>query len=159
MGRTVWKNFKLITSCSDDPVGRKQQGGTCIGFVNDIVGRHIASSEDETGICGWNYVQIAGKDQRVIKLVTTYKPCVQSDTGDDTVTAQKKITHHKRGQRNKPKKGMGQRSHHTDGEMTQRRNTDGVMSMVMDIGMLKFNDRINLDHRGMFCDFNSKYLL
>eukprot|EP00957_Ditylum_brightwellii_P200536 15288117-Ditylum_brightwellii.AAC.1 len=85
MGQTIWKNVKIITSCSDDPAGSKQQGGMCIGLVISMVGCHITSGEDKTGLGCWSYVKIARKDQREVIFVTAYKPCVQSNSRDETV--------------------------------------------------------------------------
>eukprot|EP00957_Ditylum_brightwellii_P068625 5210312-Ditylum_brightwellii.AAC.1 len=75
MGRTKWDNFKLITSSSNDPADCHQRGGTCIGLVNNIVGRKTTSREDTKGLGQWSYVKIAGKDQLNIIFATAYKPC------------------------------------------------------------------------------------
>eukprot|EP00957_Ditylum_brightwellii_P160227 12198633-Ditylum_brightwellii.AAC.1 len=90
MGRRTWKIFKLVTSCSDDPANEKQQGGTCIWLVNDMAGQHVTSGEDKSGLGRWSYVKIAGRDQCEIVFVNAYKPCVQSNPGDNTVTVQHK---------------------------------------------------------------------
>eukprot|EP00957_Ditylum_brightwellii_P212136 15367006-Ditylum_brightwellii.AAC.2 len=88
MGRRTWKIFKLVASCSDDPADEKQQGGTCIGLVNDMVGQHVTSGEDMSGLGRWSYVKIAGRDQCEIVCINVYKLCVQSNLGDNTVTVQ-----------------------------------------------------------------------
>eukprot|EP00957_Ditylum_brightwellii_P144289 10993042-Ditylum_brightwellii.AAC.1 len=64
MGSKIFKSAKIITSNSDDPAGWKQQGGTCIGLVNGIVGRKMSGGEDNKGLGRWSYVQIAGKGQK-----------------------------------------------------------------------------------------------
>eukprot|EP00957_Ditylum_brightwellii_P173350 13198271-Ditylum_brightwellii.AAC.1 len=45
----IFKNAKIITSTSDDPAGWRQQGGTCIGLVNSMVGRKMSGGEDNKG--------------------------------------------------------------------------------------------------------------
>eukprot|EP00957_Ditylum_brightwellii_P074375 5650815-Ditylum_brightwellii.AAC.1 len=46
--KTCW-NFKLVMPCSDDPTEHKQQGGTYMVLVNNMVGRHVQSREDTSG--------------------------------------------------------------------------------------------------------------
>eukprot|EP00957_Ditylum_brightwellii_P153864 11711250-Ditylum_brightwellii.AAC.1 len=50
----------------------------------------MSGGEDNKGLGRWSHVQIAGKDQKKVMLVTVYKPCVQTKEGDSTVTAQHK---------------------------------------------------------------------
>eukprot|EP00957_Ditylum_brightwellii_P083511 6348610-Ditylum_brightwellii.AAC.1 len=64
MGFKIFKNFKIITSTSNDPAGWKQQGGTCIGLVNGMVGRKMSGGEYNKRLGRWSYVQIAGRDQK-----------------------------------------------------------------------------------------------
>eukprot|EP00957_Ditylum_brightwellii_P187503 14279629-Ditylum_brightwellii.AAC.1 len=71
MGLKTFQNFKIVTSCSNDPAERKQQGGTCMALVNHIVERHVQRGEDTPGLGQWNYIVVA-------------------DPGDSTVTAQHK---------------------------------------------------------------------
>eukprot|EP00957_Ditylum_brightwellii_P206622 15349247-Ditylum_brightwellii.AAC.1 len=74
----------------DNPADERHQGGTCTGLVNNMVGRHIMLGENKLGLGQWSYVKIAGRDQHKIVFVTAYKPCVQSNPGDNIVTAQQK---------------------------------------------------------------------
>eukprot|EP00957_Ditylum_brightwellii_P089815 6840105-Ditylum_brightwellii.AAC.1 len=90
MGSKILKNAKIIISTSDDPVEWKQQGGTCIGLVTGMVRRKMSGGEDNKGLGRSSYVQIAGKEQKKVMFVTAYKPCVQTNEGESTVTA-----HHK----------------------------------------------------------------
>eukprot|EP00957_Ditylum_brightwellii_P142174 10832006-Ditylum_brightwellii.AAC.1 len=64
VGSKIFKNAKTITSTSNDPAGWKQQGCTCIGLVNGIVGRKISGGEDNKGLGRWSYVRIVGKEQK-----------------------------------------------------------------------------------------------
>eukprot|EP00957_Ditylum_brightwellii_P030626 2320807-Ditylum_brightwellii.AAC.1 len=64
MSSKIFKNAKIITSTSNDPAGWKQQGYTCIGLVNGMVGRKILGRGDNKGLSRWSYVQIAGKEQK-----------------------------------------------------------------------------------------------
>eukprot|EP00957_Ditylum_brightwellii_P078679 5982396-Ditylum_brightwellii.AAC.1 len=50
MGSKILKNAKIITSTSNNPVGWKQQGGTCIGLTNGMVGRKMSGGEDNKGL-------------------------------------------------------------------------------------------------------------
>eukprot|EP00957_Ditylum_brightwellii_P139476 10630063-Ditylum_brightwellii.AAC.1 len=50
MGVKLFKQFKVITSASDDPAEWKQTGGTCIGLVNGMVGRKMQGGEDGKGL-------------------------------------------------------------------------------------------------------------
>eukprot|EP00957_Ditylum_brightwellii_P040176 3040152-Ditylum_brightwellii.AAC.1 len=64
MGFKLFKNFKIITSASDDPSGWKQQRDTCIGLVNGMVGKKMSGGENNKELGRWSYVQIAGRDQK-----------------------------------------------------------------------------------------------
>eukprot|EP00957_Ditylum_brightwellii_P109625 8361483-Ditylum_brightwellii.AAC.1 len=48
MERKLWRNLKLIISCSNNPSERVQRGGTCIGIVNNMVGRKATGGEYKT---------------------------------------------------------------------------------------------------------------
>ena len=61
-GRKIHKHYKLIATSSNKEAGYKQMGGTCMGMVDNIVGRHMESEEDKCGLGRWTYVCIAGKD-------------------------------------------------------------------------------------------------
>eukprot|EP00957_Ditylum_brightwellii_P166413 12667852-Ditylum_brightwellii.AAC.1 len=50
----------------------------------------MSGGGDNKGLGRWSYVQIAGKEQKKVIFVTAYKPCVQTNKGDSTVTAQHK---------------------------------------------------------------------
>eukprot|EP00957_Ditylum_brightwellii_P075659 5749798-Ditylum_brightwellii.AAC.1 len=39
---------------------------------------------------GEGYVQIVGKNQKKVMFAMVYKPCIQANEGDSTVTAQQK---------------------------------------------------------------------
>eukprot|EP00957_Ditylum_brightwellii_P073334 5573137-Ditylum_brightwellii.AAC.1 len=43
MGRKLFKNFTLVTSCSDNPAQYYQQGGTCIRITNRLTCQIINS--------------------------------------------------------------------------------------------------------------------
>ena len=88
MSTKIFENCFFATSNSDDLSGRYQQGRTQTALVNNLMGRKISSSEDSKGLGRWSFVQIARKDHRKIMVVTGYKPCVQGQCGDNTVTAQ-----------------------------------------------------------------------
>eukprot|EP00957_Ditylum_brightwellii_P176651 13455016-Ditylum_brightwellii.AAC.1 len=90
MGYKVFNSFKIITSASNGPAGWKQPGGSCIDSVNGMVGWKMQGGEDKKGLGRWNYVQIAGRDQRQVIFVSAYKPCTQSNEGASTVTVQHK---------------------------------------------------------------------
>eukprot|EP00957_Ditylum_brightwellii_P069452 5273903-Ditylum_brightwellii.AAC.1 len=62
-------------------------GRTCIAMTDDIVGRHMTSGEDESGLDRWTYVCIAGKDNRKFYIITGYCPCIQTNPGTGTVNA------------------------------------------------------------------------
>eukprot|EP00957_Ditylum_brightwellii_P000838 66535-Ditylum_brightwellii.AAC.1 len=38
MGGKIFKNFTIVTSCSDGPAKYHQQGGTCTGVTNQLSG-------------------------------------------------------------------------------------------------------------------------
>ena len=78
----------MKTSSSDDPANRRQQGETFTVLVNKMMGRKILRVEDKTELGRWSYIQVAGKDKKIITIITGYIPCVQHNPGDDTVTAQ-----------------------------------------------------------------------
>eukprot|EP00957_Ditylum_brightwellii_P008235 622880-Ditylum_brightwellii.AAC.1 len=48
----------------------------------------MSGGGDNKGLGRWSYVRIAGKEQKKVMFVTAYKPCVQTNEGDSTVTAQ-----------------------------------------------------------------------
>eukprot|EP00957_Ditylum_brightwellii_P110222 8407447-Ditylum_brightwellii.AAC.3 len=55
MGWRIWKIFMIITSSSDDLANRKHPGGTCIGIINNTVGRKCTPGEDKNGLGQWSY--------------------------------------------------------------------------------------------------------
>eukprot|EP00957_Ditylum_brightwellii_P209303 15361146-Ditylum_brightwellii.AAC.2 len=61
-----------------------------------MVSRHVRSGEDKSGLGQWSYVEIAGRDKRKVVLITGYRPCIQSNTGDNIVTAQQNVSSHKK---------------------------------------------------------------
>eukprot|EP00957_Ditylum_brightwellii_P152316 11596323-Ditylum_brightwellii.AAC.1 len=73
-GRQIHKIFKLVAASSDEPADFKQMGGSCMGMADNIVGRHMKSSEDDRGLGRWTYVCLAGKDQRKAYFITGYRP-------------------------------------------------------------------------------------
>eukprot|EP00957_Ditylum_brightwellii_P169551 12904893-Ditylum_brightwellii.AAC.1 len=60
----MFKNFKITTSNSDDPVAYYQQGGMCTGITRRMTGRIITAENDTSGLGRWSYMKIAGRDQR-----------------------------------------------------------------------------------------------
>eukprot|EP00957_Ditylum_brightwellii_P016421 1235151-Ditylum_brightwellii.AAC.1 len=74
----LFQNFKLETSCNDNPVAHKQTGSTCIALVNNMVGRKISSVEDKSGLGQWSYILNAGGVQEQVVIVTGYKHCIKS---------------------------------------------------------------------------------
>ena len=70
MSKRFFKDYYMATSCSDDPVGRVQPGGTCTVVTNNIVRRTITNGEDESDMGRWSYIQIPGSDQRKIMMIT-----------------------------------------------------------------------------------------
>eukprot|EP00957_Ditylum_brightwellii_P168599 12832847-Ditylum_brightwellii.AAC.1 len=77
MGGKIFKNFTIVTSCSDDLAKYHQQGGTYIGETNRMSGRIIDKNCDPSGLGRWSYVKIAGRDQQQVTVVTAYRPCIQ----------------------------------------------------------------------------------
>eukprot|EP00957_Ditylum_brightwellii_P181738 13844837-Ditylum_brightwellii.AAC.1 len=65
-----------------------------------MVGRIIASDTADSGLGQWSYVKIAGRDQKQITIVTTYRPCKQSNPGDSTINAQQYCLLQKKGIKN-----------------------------------------------------------
>eukprot|EP00957_Ditylum_brightwellii_P198147 15098033-Ditylum_brightwellii.AAC.1 len=59
-------------------------------MIDDIVGRHVTSGEDKSGLGRWTYVCIAGKDNRKLYVVTGYHPCIQTNLGTGAVNVQQK---------------------------------------------------------------------
>eukprot|EP00957_Ditylum_brightwellii_P081992 6234610-Ditylum_brightwellii.AAC.1 len=55
-----------------------------------MVGRIIQTGGDNSRLGRWNYVQIAGRDQRKVIIVTAYCLCKQTNPLDSTVTAQQR---------------------------------------------------------------------
>eukprot|EP00957_Ditylum_brightwellii_P098190 7481378-Ditylum_brightwellii.AAC.1 len=55
-----------------------------------MVGRIIQTGGDNSRLGRWSYVQIAGRDQKKVTIVTAYHPCKQTNPGDSTVTAQQR---------------------------------------------------------------------
>eukprot|EP00957_Ditylum_brightwellii_P091678 6980932-Ditylum_brightwellii.AAC.1 len=49
-GRKIQNIFKLITTSSDEAAGYKQRRCTCTAMIYSIVGRHMRSGEDESGL-------------------------------------------------------------------------------------------------------------
>eukprot|EP00957_Ditylum_brightwellii_P106055 8089522-Ditylum_brightwellii.AAC.1 len=88
MGRKLFKNFTLVTSCSDNLAQYYQQGGTCIGITNRLTGRIINSDCNPSGLGKWSYIKLARKDQRQVTIVTAYQPCHQSNPDNNIVNAQ-----------------------------------------------------------------------
>eukprot|EP00957_Ditylum_brightwellii_P054271 4111213-Ditylum_brightwellii.AAC.1 len=70
MGCKVFNNFKIITSTRNDPAGWKWSGGTCIGLVNGMVGWKMQGGEGRKGLGRWSYVQIVGRDQKKVMVVS-----------------------------------------------------------------------------------------
>eukprot|EP00957_Ditylum_brightwellii_P069648 5289503-Ditylum_brightwellii.AAC.1 len=54
---------------------------------DNIVGRHMESSKDDTGLGRCTYICISGKDDRKLYVITGYRPCTQSNPGLGTVNA------------------------------------------------------------------------
>eukprot|EP00957_Ditylum_brightwellii_P197675 15059759-Ditylum_brightwellii.AAC.1 len=90
VGRKIHKNFKPITTSSNEADGYKQMGRTCTALTDDIVGRHMTSGEGESRLGRWTYVCIVGKDNRKLYVITGYHPGVQTNPGTGTVNAQHK---------------------------------------------------------------------
>eukprot|EP00957_Ditylum_brightwellii_P078530 5970805-Ditylum_brightwellii.AAC.1 len=86
----IFTNFTLVGSSSNNPVGLYQQGGACTAITGKMVGRIIKSDTNSSGLGQWSYVQIAGRDQRKLMIITAYRPCKQNKLGDSTVTSQQK---------------------------------------------------------------------
>eukprot|EP00957_Ditylum_brightwellii_P092390 7034799-Ditylum_brightwellii.AAC.1 len=53
--RKIHKHYKLIAASSNKEAGYKGMGGTCMGMVDNIVGRHMESGEDTCGLDRWAY--------------------------------------------------------------------------------------------------------
>eukprot|EP00957_Ditylum_brightwellii_P083130 6320468-Ditylum_brightwellii.AAC.1 len=51
-------------------------------------GRIINKNSNPSGLGRWSYVKIDGRDQRQVTVVTAYRPCLQHNPGNNTVTAQ-----------------------------------------------------------------------
>eukprot|EP00957_Ditylum_brightwellii_P150251 11442314-Ditylum_brightwellii.AAC.1 len=64
MGGKIFKQFTIVTSCSDDPATYHQQGGTCTGVTNQMSGQIIEKNCDPSGLGRWSYFKIASRDQR-----------------------------------------------------------------------------------------------
>ena len=104
LGGDRFKQFRLITSASNDPTSRPsyQPGGTCTGVTNKLSGRIIEEGNDPSGLGRWSYYCLEGKSTgnnkkgvpipRRIYVVTAY--CVaQTDSakpGHDTAFMQQK---------------------------------------------------------------------
>eukprot|EP00957_Ditylum_brightwellii_P041057 3109585-Ditylum_brightwellii.AAC.1 len=73
-GQTLFNNFKIITSSSNNPAGFYQQRGTCMGMTNKMMGRIITTDKDTSGLGCWSYATIAGKDQKQVTILTAYRP-------------------------------------------------------------------------------------
>eukprot|EP00957_Ditylum_brightwellii_P116279 8869556-Ditylum_brightwellii.AAC.1 len=97
LGSKIFKNFTLVGSSSDDPAETYQQGGTYMEVMDKMTGCIIEADIDDSGFGQWSYMEIAGKDQRQITVVTAYKPCLQHNLGDSTVTAQQTRVVHQQG--------------------------------------------------------------
>eukprot|EP00957_Ditylum_brightwellii_P092757 7062571-Ditylum_brightwellii.AAC.2 len=52
-----------------------------------MVGRIIKTSDDDSRLGRWCYVQIAGRYQKKVTIVNVYRPCNQANPGDGTVNA------------------------------------------------------------------------
>eukprot|EP00957_Ditylum_brightwellii_P092223 7020759-Ditylum_brightwellii.AAC.1 len=65
-------------------------GQTCTAMVDNIVGQHMVSREDESGLGQWTYVCIAGKDKQSASIITGYWLCIQLNPGSGMVNAQQK---------------------------------------------------------------------
>eukprot|EP00957_Ditylum_brightwellii_P011107 841810-Ditylum_brightwellii.AAC.1 len=64
MGGKIFKNFTIVTNCSNDQAKYRQQGGTCIGVTNQMFGQIIEKNCDPSRLGRWSCVKIAGSDQR-----------------------------------------------------------------------------------------------
>eukprot|EP00957_Ditylum_brightwellii_P170075 12946185-Ditylum_brightwellii.AAC.1 len=69
-GNKIFINFMLVGSSSDDPAGLYQQGGTCTATTGKMAGRIINSDTDSSGLGCWSYVQIMGRDQRKLTIIS-----------------------------------------------------------------------------------------
>eukprot|EP00957_Ditylum_brightwellii_P135768 10354486-Ditylum_brightwellii.AAC.1 len=78
----------LVAGGSADPAGFYQQGGTCTGIIENIVGRIIDNGTDESGLGRWSYVKLAGRNNRQLCIATAYRPGKKNQTGNATVMAQ-----------------------------------------------------------------------
>eukprot|EP00957_Ditylum_brightwellii_P041826 3168123-Ditylum_brightwellii.AAC.1 len=74
----------LMGSSSNDPACFYQQGGTCMEITDKMIGRIIASDTNDSGLGQWSYVKVAGRNQKQITIVTTYRPYKQSNPGEST---------------------------------------------------------------------------
>eukprot|EP00957_Ditylum_brightwellii_P201512 15326011-Ditylum_brightwellii.AAC.1 len=50
-------------------------------------GTHLKCDTDSTGLGRWSYVKVAGRDQKQVVITTSYRPCIQHNPGNRTVTA------------------------------------------------------------------------
>eukprot|EP00957_Ditylum_brightwellii_P048270 3663342-Ditylum_brightwellii.AAC.1 len=57
-------------------------------MADNIVGRHMESSKDDTSLFRWAYICIAGKDDRKLHVITGHRLCTQSNPCLGTVNAQ-----------------------------------------------------------------------
>eukprot|EP00957_Ditylum_brightwellii_P147404 11224530-Ditylum_brightwellii.AAC.1 len=74
-GNKVFTNFTILRSSSDNPAGLYQQGVMCTAITGKMVGRIIKSDTNSSGLGRWSYVQIAGRDQHKLTIITVYRPC------------------------------------------------------------------------------------
>ena len=104
MTTKIFNNCFFATLNSNNPAGQYQQGRTQMTLVNNLVGRKNSSGVDAKGLGCWSFVQIAGKDHRKIMVVRGYKPCIQEQSGDNTVTSQHKRLLTMQGSKKTPQK-------------------------------------------------------
>ena len=74
--RSFYREFYSSTSHNrHEKFGKSQRGGTCTFVVNQATYRTRKSGNDTSGMGRWSWVQVDGKDQHTIRIVTAYRPC------------------------------------------------------------------------------------
>eukprot|EP00957_Ditylum_brightwellii_P167494 12750153-Ditylum_brightwellii.AAC.1 len=126
-----------------------------------MVGRKIKGGADGKGLCQWSFVQLAGRDQRKVMLLSTYKPCKQLDEGDSTATAQQKRLLTMQGNRIDANSNIDKME--LCKFVVKATLLYDLMEVAVDptekVGMLAFNAGIDSDHCAFVLDINQYHLL
>jgi len=70
-----WKYFKISTAHNKhENLGKSQRGGACMVSIGQAAYRFFNKGEDESGLGRWCWIEFRGKEDRITRVYTAYRP-------------------------------------------------------------------------------------